>query len=267
MSFEDVFTQRRDIEVTGVHTHIAEAGEGEPIVLLHGNPDSHTVWSSIVAKLANRYRCIAPDLPGFGRSRAPADFDCSLANQARWVRALFDALELPRAHLVVHDVGGFYGLAFAAESGAERLSALTISNTAFFPDYRWHFWGRVWRTRGFGELAMKISNRPLFVRELKRGSPNMPRDYASHAYDGFRPDVARMVLRLYRAMDPDVFAGWDERMLAATATVRKTVIWGDQDPFIPARFADRFGGTVHHVPECGHWIMIEEPDRFVALMG
>jgi pimeloyl-ACP methyl ester carboxylesterase len=255
-----MFTAHRDVEVLGVHTHVAEAGTGPDVVFLHGNPDTHLVWAPVAERLAPAHHCIAPDLPGFGKSRAPADFDCSLENQAAWVAALVDALGLTRFHLVVHDVGGPYGLAFASKH-ADRLHSLTIFNTNFFPDYRWHFWARVWRTRVLGELAMGIANRPLFVREMKRGSPHMPKAYASAAYDDFTKSTKKMVLRWYRAMDPEVHAGWDTALLAATATTPKQVLWGDCDPFIPKATAERYGTpNVQHFAEYGHWLMLESPD-------
>jgi pimeloyl-ACP methyl ester carboxylesterase len=258
------FPQHHTVRVGQIEAYVAEAGHETtgtpPIVLLHGNPDTHAVWGPVVERLAPTHRCLAPDLPGFGRSQAPDDLDYSLATQGAFVRDLLTALELRRVHLVVHDVGGSYGLAFACEY-PERIATLTIFNTNFFPDYRWHFWARVWRTRGLGELAMKIANRPLFVRELRRGSPRIPMDYAAHAYSEFTPAARRAVLRWYRAMDPGVHAGWDEQLLAATAKTPKQVLWGDLDPFIPASTADRFGGVVTHLPDCGHWAMLEEPER------
>lgn len=260
MNLTQAFPRHRTLRVGNVDTYIAEAGSGPAVLLLHGSPDTHTVWSEVVTRLATRFRCIAPDLPGFGRSRAPGDFDCSLDNQAAFVRDLMAALELDRVHLVVHDIGGTYGLAFATQE-ASRFSTLTIFNTNFFSDYRWHFWARVWRTRVLGEFAMAITNRPLFVRELRRGSPRMPRDYAVHAYQELTRSTKRMILRWYRAMDSKVYTGWDERMLAATANIPKQVLWGDLDPFIPSRTADRYGGEVQHHAECGHWVMLEEPEQ------
>jgi pimeloyl-ACP methyl ester carboxylesterase len=248
------------LRVGKIDTNIAEAGEGTAILLLHGNPDTHTVWSSTVAHLAPKYRCIAPDLPGFGKTPMPDDFDFSLKSQAAYVRELFAALKLDRVHLVVHDVGGPYGLAFASEE-PERLRSLTIFNTNFFPDYHWHFWARVWRTAVLGEIAMALGPRPLFVRELLRGSPRMPREYANHAYDDFTSTTKKNVLRWYRAMDPEVHEGWDQRMIAATRQTPKQVLWGDLDPFLPSSTADRYGGAVQHLADCGHWAMLEEPEK------
>jgi pimeloyl-ACP methyl ester carboxylesterase len=262
-SLANVFPRQRTVCVGDVEVFVAEAGEGPPILLLHGNPDTHTVWSGVVARLAERHHCIAPDLPGFGRSRAPRDFDCSLENQAAFVRDLLTALGLDQVHLVIHDVGGTYGLAFATQH-ASRLRTLTIFNCNFFPDYRWHFWARVWRTRVLGELAMAVVNRPLFVREMRRGGPKLPKEYARHAYSEFTRDTKRMVLRWYRAMDMEAIVGWDTRMLESTASTPKQVVWGDLDPFIPPATADRFGGDVHRSPDCGHWVMVEEPERAAA---
>lgn len=256
MSWTSSFTKRRTITVGRVETLVAEIGEGPPVLLLHGNPDTHTVWSDVAQSLTG-VRVIAPDLPGFGASKAPADFDVSLEGQAEFVRGLVSALGLDQFHLVVHDIGGVYGLAFATLH-PQRLLSLTIFNTIFFPDYRWHFWARVWRTRGLGESAMAIANRPLFVRELLRGSPDMPRDYADHAYDEFHRDAKRMALRWYRAMHPTVWQGWDTRLVEAIRDVPTQVVWGDKDPFIQSSFAERLGGSVRHVAH-GHWVMVENP--------
>lgn len=255
----------RTVQVGAVETFVVDTGEGPPIVLLHGNPDTHAVWDGVVALLPGR-RCLRPDLPGFGKSRAPEEFDCSMTAQGAFVAGLLDALELDRVHLVVHDIGGPYGLAFAAQH-PERLRSLTIFNTILFPDYRWHFWARVWRTRGLGEFAMMIANRPLFVRELRRGSPRMPRDIAERTYAEFHQGAKRMVLRWYRAMDPSVWTGWDTRLVEATVNVPKQVLWGDLDPFIPAATADRFGCKSQHFADCGHWMMIEEPERAAAAIA
>jgi pimeloyl-ACP methyl ester carboxylesterase len=257
MVWADPFTKHHTIDVAGAETHVAELGDGQPIVMLHGNPDTHSVWASVAQRIGNA-RIIAPDLPGFGKSVAPAAMDLSLEAQGEHVRALLAALGLDRVHLVVHDIGGPYGLAFATLH-PQRLQTLTIFNTVYAPDYKWHFWGRVWRRRVLGGIAQAIANRPLFVRELRRGSPNMPREYADHAYDEFHSRAKKHVLRYYRASPPEIWEGWDKRLLETTAHVPTQVIWGDKDPFIDAKFGDRFGGDVKHV-EHGHWVMLEDPE-------
>jgi pimeloyl-ACP methyl ester carboxylesterase len=258
MTWASPFTKYTTVKVGNIDTHVAELGDGQPVVMLHGNPDTHTAWNTTAGKLEG-VRVIAPDLPGFGKTHAPDDFDFSLESEAEWVRGLLAGLGLDRVHLVVHDVGGVYGLAFAVQH-PQRLQSLTVFNTIFFPDYRWHFWARVWRTRGIGGFAQMIANRPLFVREVRRGSPAMPIEYANHAYADFHAHAKDCVLRWYRAHDPEVWTGWEARLLETTAQVPTQVLWGDKDPFIQSKYADRFGARdVKHVDH-GHWLMLEDPE-------
>jgi pimeloyl-ACP methyl ester carboxylesterase len=257
----EIFTRHRTVELGAISAHVAEAGEGVPIVLLHGNPDSHAVWSGVVEQLAGSHHCIAPDLPGFGDTRAP-DFDCAIEHQGAFVGDLLDALALDRVHLVVHDIGAVFGLTFATHH-PERLRSITIFNNSFFPH---HFWARVWQTRGLGELAMAVANRPLFVGQMRRGSPRMPREYAEHAYAVFGRSTRKMALRWYRVMRREI-PGWDARFVEATARMPKQVIWGDLDPFIPRAMADRYGAPVRHVEDCGHWVMVEEPALAAAAIA
>jgi pimeloyl-ACP methyl ester carboxylesterase len=260
------FERARVVKVGTVDAHIAESGAGPPILMLHGNPDSHHVWLECARRLAPRYRCIAPDLPGFGESHAPRDFDCSLDNQAAYVAGILDVLELPSVHLCVHDIGGPYGLSFAAKH-PERVRTLTIFNTSYFPDFKWHFWGRVWRTPVLGELSMVIAWRGLFVKGMRKSQPLLPVEYANHAWDAFDREARRMVLRWYRYMTYSRrLPGWDEKLLAATRTTPKQVIWGTKDPFIVGTTADRYEAPVHRLDDCGHWVMAERPDEAARLI-
>ncbi len=256
-----------DLDLRGQRVHVTERGGGAPVLLLHGNPDSSAVWEPVVDRLADRFRCITPDLPGFGRSIPARDADYSLAGQARFVADLLDALDLTEpVALVGHDVGGFYACAFAAEHEA-RLRRVALLNTVFSRDFRWHFWGRVWRTRGLGEIAMAATTYPLFARELRRGSPGLPATYARTAYAHVTPHMKRAVLALYRTMNPEAFAGWDDRLRAVTARVPTRVLWGERDPFIPPRFADTLGGAVHRFPDAGHWVQVEKPAEVAELLA
>jgi pimeloyl-ACP methyl ester carboxylesterase len=76
------------------------------------------------------------------------------------------------------------------------------------------------------------------------------------------------VLRLYRATDPQAFIGWEEKLLALTAHKPTMVIWGDRDPYIDKRFAERFGAqTVVHLPDIGHWVPVEAAEKTAQLIS
>ncbi len=117
---------------------------------------------------------------------------------------------------------------------------LVAINTLFFADYRWHFWARIWRTPILGELSMLAMNRPMFAQELRRGSKRISEAHIDHTWALMTPRMKKEVLRLYRAADPANFKRWESEFLALTRTKPTLVIWGDKDPYISPRFAERF---------------------------
>jgi pimeloyl-ACP methyl ester carboxylesterase len=100
--------EHRFVDLPGLRMHVAEAGRGEPVLLLHGIPQHWWEWRKVVPGLAEHYRVICPDLRGAGWTDAPRKGygrDQLVAD----VVALLDALELDRVHLLTHDVGGLVG--------------------------------------------------------------------------------------------------------------------------------------------------------------
>jgi pimeloyl-ACP methyl ester carboxylesterase len=117
--------RHRFVDAGGLRMHVAEAGEGEPLVLLHGWPQHWYVWRKVIPRLAPHARVICPDLRGFGWSAVPAG-GYDKETMAGDVLALLDALGLERVKLVGHDWGGWIGflLALRAPERVERLLAL-----------------------------------------------------------------------------------------------------------------------------------------------
>jgi pimeloyl-ACP methyl ester carboxylesterase len=236
-------------------------GSGPTVLLLHGNPDSAMMWEGIGRRLADRFRCLAPDLPGFGHSEVPTDYERSRDGMARFVEQLRRAAEIePPVDLIAHDFGGPFAFAWAIQypSHVRRIVAI---NTSFFSDYRWHFWARVWRSPILGELAMAAMNRPMFARELRRGAGGfLPEEHIDKTWALITPRMKKEVLRLYRASDPLEHKGWEDRLVALTTTKPTLVIWGDKDPYISSRYAERFNARrVVHLPDIGHWPAVQAP--------
>src|SRR5438309_4489141 len=102
--------------------HVARAGEGAPLLLLHGWPEFWLTWEPVMVRLANRHRVIAPDLRGFGDSDKP-DGHFGAENHAADMLALLDALGIRRAGIVGHDVGGAAMQPLAREA-PERVAGL-----------------------------------------------------------------------------------------------------------------------------------------------
>ena len=203
----------RKVRVGDADIHVTEWGNGPPVLLLHGNPDSGAMWKGIAEHLRARHRCIAPDLPGFGHSDSADAFQPSLDGMAQFVEQFLVTANVERPlDLIAHDFGGpVHRLGSQTPDAVHRLVAI---NTVFFSDYRWHF-QRVWRTPILGELSMLVMNKPMFAQELRRGSSRISQAHIDQTYALMTPRMKKQVLRLYRASNPTKLQAVGERFSGA----------------------------------------------------
>jgi pimeloyl-ACP methyl ester carboxylesterase len=189
----------RDVEVNGVRLHIAEAGSGPPLVLLHGWPQHWWSWRELIPSLAEEHRVLAPDLRGWGWSDAPPG-DYAKTTFAADVLALLDAEGLERVNLIGHDWGAFTGFVVALEhpERVERLVALDIPPPwAPRPNLRQlalpllASYQLLLATPVLGTAAMTTSN--AFVRTMIRGGSRLRRwtDAELDVYADILRDPAR----------------------------------------------------------------------------
>jgi len=262
----------RELNVGGVRTPLREAGPAatsEAVVFVHGNPGSGADWEPLLAAVGERRRAVAWDAPGFGGARAPAGFRQTVDAHAAFIGRALDALAIDRAHLVVHDFGGPWGLRWAAEH-PDRFASAVLLGTGVLPGYRWHALARVWRTPLLGELFMATTTRAGFRLLLRRGQHRpLPRAFVDRMYDDFDDHTRRAVLELYRSV-PDVAAA-GERMAAALRPLDRPalVLWGRRDPYLPAALAERQRDAfphadVHVLERSGHWPFIDDHDTVAA---
>ena len=212
--------KHRYIDAAGTRLHVAEAGEGPPVVLLHGWPQHWWIWRKVIPALAEERRVICPDLRGFGWSEAPPG-PYEMSGFAADTLALLDALELDRVELIGHDWGGYSGFLLCLEA-AERIGhflALGVVHPWFEPPspslqvLRRLAYQLVLAAPGIG--ASVLRHNPAFVRTvLMRGShPETPwsaaeldcfaqsfrsRDHARASSQLYRSFLAREVPRLRR---------------------------------------------------------------------
>jgi pimeloyl-ACP methyl ester carboxylesterase len=256
--------RERQEEVDGLPVFWREADpprEGiAPVLYLHGNPPSDD-WLPLLERTGG----IAPDLPGFGRSGKPADFDYSIAGYGRFLESFLDHVGLERYSLVAHDWGAV-GLA-PAQSEPERLERLVIVNAVpFLPGYRWHRWARVWRTPLVGELSMGLATRFALKRVMSRAvrleGPDLDA-FVDRIWRYNDHGTQRAVLKLYRASPEDELARAGRRL--GELRCPALVVWGDGDAYLPRAFADRYGealggpSRVEHV-DGGHWVWLDRPE-------
>jgi haloalkane dehalogenase len=235
--------------------HIDE-GSGPPVVFFHGEPTWSFLWRKVIPPVRDAgYRCIAPDLPGFGRSDKPADLAWySYDRHVDAVAPLLEDLDLSDATIVVHDWGGPIGLRLAVEH-PDRIARLVVLDTGLFTGHQ--KMTDAWLA--FRNFVERTEDLP--VGFLVRGAcKHDPGDEVIAAYDApFPSPAAKAGARAFPLMlptspeMPGAQAG--QRVLDAlrTDTRPKLVLWADSDPVLPLetgrRFAGVLGTDVAHVIE------------------
>jgi pimeloyl-ACP methyl ester carboxylesterase len=118
----------RTVRVAGQHIFFAEAGEGAPVLMLHGGgPGASGLsnYSRNIDALAQRYRVIVPDMPGYGRSGKALDYGNPFKSLADSMRGLMDELSIDRAHMVGNSYGGAAALRLALDT-PERVDRMVL---------------------------------------------------------------------------------------------------------------------------------------------
>ena len=250
--------------VRSTYLHAGPAEADEAVVFVHGNPGPAEDWRRLVARAGVNARAIAPDLPGYGGADKPADFDYTIEGYGRHLGGIIDQLGVQRAHLVLHDFGGLWGLHWAVDH-PERFASVTLINTGVLRGYRWHYLARIWRTPLLGETFLRTATLPTFRLLLRHGNPRgLPRDVLVRMFRELNdPGTQRAVLRLYRATDP---AARSERLHTALRPLDRPalVVWGAHDPYVPVRFAHPQRATFPNarvvvLDDSGHWPMCDHP--------
>ena len=119
----------RHLDIEGKRIFVYERGDGPAVLLLHGFPTSGYDWRGVIDSLADAYRCIALDFPGYGLSDKPAAYSYSLFQQTDVVEGLAKALGISEAHVVSHDVGTSVHTELLAREQEGRLGFRVLSST------------------------------------------------------------------------------------------------------------------------------------------
>ena len=258
-----------DVQVEGVRSPVLVGGPQEAeaaVVFVHGNGGSGQDWEALLESVSSFARCVAPDMPGYGRADKPQDFDYTVEGFGRHLGAVLDQLSIRRAHLVLHDLGGAWGLNWAA-AHQTAVASLSLLGIGALPGYRWHRFARMFRTPVLGEVMLALTRRRDVARTLGWGSRGaLPDAYVDAMAHSFRdPGTRRAVLRFYRAT-PDLGAV-TVRDAQALREVNPPmlVIWGGGDPYVPVRFAEVQRqyfprAEIAVLPGSGHWPFVDDPD-------
>ncbi|MEP6954696.1 MAG: haloalkane dehalogenase [Solirubrobacteraceae bacterium] len=246
----------------GLRLARVDEGEGAPVVLFHGEPTWSYLWRTVMPPLLEAgHRCIAPDLPGFGRSDKPEDIGWySYDRHTSAMAFLLAELDVRDATFVVHDWGGPIGLRLAVEH-PERCGRIVVLDTGLFT-------GRqpmtdAWKT--FRDFVARTEDLPVSLL-VRRGCATDPGDDVAAAYDApFPTPASKAGARAFPLILPT-----DPSMDGAEAGQRtldalrddprpKLVLWGDSDPVIPLSTGERFAAAIgadapEPIANAGHFL-------------
>jgi pimeloyl-ACP methyl ester carboxylesterase len=262
------------VEVGGTASPLIEAGPaaaGEAVVFVHGNPGSSSDWTALVAAAGELGRSVAFDMPGFGKAQTPAGFGFDVDSYASFLAAALEQLQIERAHLVLHDFGGPFGLLWGV-GHPQAWASVVLINVGVMPGYQWHSMAKRWRTPVLGELVQAWIPRFGWRRTMQKSSPRgLPEQFVDKMYDDYDRTTRQTVLRLYRnTPDPGTTAA---ELGGALAELHKPalVIWGAADPFIGVEYAERQREffevqEVVVLEQSSHWPFQDDPQAVERAM-
>lgn len=281
MTVEPQGVSHRNVAVRGVDLHLAEAGEGAPLLLLHGWPQHWLTWRKLIPELAPDWHVLAPDLRGFGASEAPTG-DYRKHALAADVLALLDAEGIERVAIVGHDWGGWiaYLLALEHPERVERFAALDIpapwaenrspariAGFAAFASYQY-----LLATPVLGERVLRRS--PAFVRAFIRRGSRRSHELTDEELDVFavslqEPARARASSALYRRfLTRELPAMLANRYTSRDLRVPGLSIMGERS--LVSRLVGipkpRPNLRVEVIPAAGHFLPDEAPEEVLDLL-
>jgi pimeloyl-ACP methyl ester carboxylesterase len=261
--------------------HVAEAGAGPPLVLLHGWPQHWYEWREIIPALSEHYRVICPDLRGFGWSDAPAT-GYDKESLARDVLALLDEMRIERFYLAGHDWGGWAGflISLFAPERVERYVAMNIALP--FPrlgpravSNQWRFWYQLaLAAPGIGPwMVSRMVKMPGSVGHWSGATrPGVWSDeeretFVSQLAERDRRRASVLIYRTFQLREMRwMMSRRYHRMGLKTPTL---VLHGLEDKIlrpVHLQFSKRVAPKleVEYVKDCGHFIVDERPDLVSA---
>lgn len=240
-------------------------GAGDPIVLIHGFPMASRLWAEFITEFATGHRLIVVDLPGFGRSDPPSGARNGCGAHAASIRALLDDLQVERAFIVGHGLGGGVAQAFAVQWPARVVGLALVSSAGFGVKPR----GMARLARALGPLAKYTP--PALLAGLVHGS--VRRGFAdperSHltldtCLRHFTTPTGRDALASHLATMRDCdTASWSRRLV--DLRIPAVVVWGADDPFYPPSLGQRLhealdGSTFTMIPGASHFVPEDSPE-------
>ena len=253
----------------GITTNYLTAGDGKPVLLLHGSGPGVTAyanWRLTIPALSQHLRVIAPDLVGFGFTERPEGVSYDMDTWVGQAIGLLDALDIERAHLVGNSFGGALALALASRH-PDRVERLVLMGSVGVPFEITDGLDRVWGYEPSIAQMRELLDLFAYSRELVSDELAEVR-YRASIQPGFQESFAAMV--------PAPRQRWVDAMVTPDEDLARLphptlVVHGRDDLIIPPANALHLLDTIpdvrlHIFGRCGHWTQIEHADEFNRLV-
>lgn len=259
------------LHVNGIEMHVVIEGEGPPVLLLHGFPDTHAIWRhQIPALVAAGYRVIAPDLRGCGMTEMPRGVMAyRLRHLVGDVIALLDALGIPKVRLVAHDWGAVIGwqIALKHRERVDRYAALSVGHptcyaTGGLMQKLKGYYIAVFQLRGLAEWLLKLGNF-AGLRALTRCKVEMdhwrralsPTGRLSAGINYYRANLDLILPFNHGFVNVPVLGVYSDRDIALV-----------ENQMTRSEAFCKAGWQYRRLDGVGHWMTVEAPDRVNPLL-
>jgi pimeloyl-ACP methyl ester carboxylesterase len=260
------------IKANGVDLYVEQHGSGDPVLLLHGWPDSSALWRHQVPALTGAgYRVLTPDLRGFGRSERPAEKDkYKLSDSVADVAAVLDDLGIAAVHLVGHDWGAAVAWLAAAylPHRVRTLTAVSVPHPLAAQTLRQRemaWYQLFFQFEGIAEATITDRDWAL-LRDWATGYADIDRAIENLS----RPGALTASLNWYRANLAPRMPGPPPRLPPVTAPT--LAIWSDGDRYLDGARVRASGEFVsgrwryEEIAGATHWIPLDAPERLSDLL-
>jgi pimeloyl-ACP methyl ester carboxylesterase len=239
-----------------------DAGDGAPVVFLHGIPTWSFLWRRIAPPLEEQFRTIVPDFVGYGNSDRRDAFDRSIRAQEQALADLVDQLALEEFHVVGHDIGGGVALRYTAHT-EERVDKLVLSNATAYGSWPVESIATLGlpRTLEMDPEAFRDRLDDSFVDGLERDDPD-PEWVEGMAEPWLREDGRRAYARAAVATNTNHTTELDYGAIDADLLCLWGAADGDQPVEDGHRLVEDIGGDVVALDDAGHWVVEDRPDAY-----
>lgn len=261
----------------GNATNYIDEGEGDPIVMVHGNPTWSFYYRNLVNEFKDRYRVIVPDHMGCGFSDKPQDYEYTLDNHVKNLNALIERLELKNITLVVHDWGGAIGMGHAVTNPA-NIKKIVIFNSAAFRSQSIPATINLCKMAGIGEFIVRHFNAFAYPATFMAVEKPLPQDVKKAyllPYGNYHDRVA--VANFVK----DIPLREDHRTYPTLTNIEenlqhlncpKLIVWGGKDFCFHKEFFDRWleffpDAETMYLDKAGHYVLEDAIDEIIPRLN